>query len=82
MVTEGEIRDVSPLGIKIAMSGEIAENDIVRLVFKIGKHRMTMRAEVRWTKEGKEKIVGLRFINPPARDVEFINSIFTAMYLR
>ena len=56
MVTEGEIRDVSPLGIKIAMSGEIAENDIVRLVFKIGKHRMTMRAEVRWTKEGKEKI--------------------------
>jgi len=80
---KGMIQDVSPLGIKIALSGEIAENDIVRLVFSIGNHRMDMKAEARWTKEeGKEKIVGLRFINPDERDVEFINSIFTAIYLR
>lgn len=82
-VLKGMVQDVSPLGIKIALSGQITEDDIVRLVFSIGKHRMVMKAEVRWTKEeGKEKIVGMRFINPEERDVEFINSIFTAIYLR
>jgi hypothetical protein len=82
-VLKGMVQDVSPLGIKIALSGQITEDDIVRLVFSIGKHRMIMKAEVRWTKEeGKEKIVGMRFINPEERDVEFINSIFTAIYLR
>jgi hypothetical protein len=83
MLLKGMVQDVSPLGIKIALSGQVTENDIVRLVFSIGKHRMVMKAEVRWTKEeGKEKIIGLRFINPDDRDVEFINSIFTAIYLR
>ena len=83
MLLKGMVQDVSPLGIKIALSGQVTENDIVRLVFSIGKHRMVMKAEVRWTKEeGKEKIVGMRFINPEERDVEFINSIFTAIYLR
>lgn len=83
MLLKGMVQDVSPLGIKIALSGEITENDIVRLAFSIGKRRLAMKAEVRWTKEeGVEKIVGLRFINPDERDVEFINSIFTAIYLR
>lgn len=80
---KGMVQDVSPLGIKIALSGKITENDIVRLVFSIGKRRMAMKAEVRWTKEeGVENIVGLRFINPDEKDVEFINSIFTAIYLQ
>ena len=76
---EGTVQDVSPLGIKVASSGEITVNDIVRLVFSIGKHRMTMKGEVRWV---DEKVFGIRFINPEERDVEFINSIFTAMHLR
>ena len=80
---EGTVQDVSPLGIKVASSGEITVNDIVRLVFSIGKHRMTMKGEVRWVdKKEAEKIFGIRFINPDSRDVEFINSIFTAMHLR
>ncbi|NOR23641.1 MAG: hypothetical protein GQ542_04485 [Desulforhopalus sp.] len=49
------------------------------MVFSIGKHRMTMKGEVRWV---DKKVFGIRCINPEERDVEFINSIFTAMHLR
>lgn len=80
---EGTVQDVSPLGVRIASAGNFSENDIVRLVFSIGKHRMTMRGEVRWVKkEGGQNVFGIRFINPDEREVGFITSIFTAMHLR
>ena len=80
---EGVVQDVSSLGIKVASSGEINKDDIVGLLFSIGKHRMTMRGEVRWIDEKvAEKVFGIRFINPDERDVKFITSLFTAMYLR
>ena len=83
MVLEGAVKDVSPLGIQVAASGEITENDIVHLGFSIGKRRMSMKGEVRWVDDqGADKIFGIRFINPQERDVEFVTSIFTAMYLR
>ena len=63
--------------------GTFDKGDIARLMFSIGKRRMVMKAEVRWSLlDGDENFVGLQFVKPEKQDVAYITSIFTAMHLR
>jgi hypothetical protein len=80
---KGEVHNISPNGIKIAARGTYAIGDIVKLDLSIGKRRMIMKAEVRWNKiDGNVNVVGMQFVKPDPKDVEFLTSIFAAMHLR
>jgi hypothetical protein len=65
------------------MKYKCVKDDMVRLFFSLGKCRLKLQAQVRWTMvEGEKTSTGMLFVNPSEDEVKFLTSLFSSVYLR
>ena len=78
---KGSVEDISCSGIQTTVEAEVKEKDILQLQFSIGQHLIKIKGEVVWIDSGMEgKKMGIKFINPDEKEVNFINSLFSALH--
>ena len=76
------LQDISPGGIRILSESLSSVNDILKMNFSIGPRDITVLGIVRWTTTDKGKhVLGVEFIDPNQNDIEFIRSIYSALWI-
>lgn len=79
----GSLLDLGEGGLAVNLSIALAEKQVIKVGFFLGKQKIISRAQVRYVRQcGQEYITGIMFVNLDAASREFIAGIYASRVLK